>query len=120
MDGIMKQRSPITTHILDLARGQPAAGVPVELSRQEGEAWQAAGRGATNGDGRVESLLPADQQLKPGTYKLRFDTTAYFSSLKTESFYPEVTITFHVRQADEHYHVPLLISPFGYSTYRGS
>jgi len=116
----MKKRSPVTTHILDLARGKPAAGVPVVLSRQEGASWSELGRGQTDADGRIESLLSADNAPVAGMYCLRFDTAAYFTGIKVESFYPEVQITFQIRHTNEHYHVPLLISPFGYSTYRGS
>lgn len=115
-----KNRSPITTHILDVARGKPAAGVPIVLSQQYGSTWTDIGQGETDADGRVESLLSADRPAAPGIYRLKFDTTTYFNGMKTESFYPEIVVSFQIRKTDEHYHVPLLISPFGYSTYRGS
>ncbi|MFQ5724486.1 MAG: hydroxyisourate hydrolase [Terriglobia bacterium] len=113
--------SGITTHVLDTARGRPAQGVPVALEVEEaGGEWKAVGRGVTDGDGRVKQLLPEGSALSAGTYRLRFDTQAYFAAQKLESFYPQVTVVFTVRDASQHYHVPLLLSPFGYSTYRGS
>ncbi len=110
----------ISTHILDTTRGRPAAGVEVTLEREEGGAWVAVGRGATDGDGRVKALLPAGEAPVAGTYRIAFAVEAYFVGRGVEAFYPSVQITFRVRAADEHYHVPLLLNPFGYSTYRGS
>ena len=112
--------SPITTHILDTARGCPAAGVPVSLEQltPDGQ-WRSIGEGLTDSDGRNKSLMPAGA-LEVGTYRINFDTGAYYGSRSEGSFYPEVRICFSVEEADEHYHVPLLLSPFGYSTYRGS
>ena len=113
--------SAITTHILDVSRGRPARGVPVVLEIQAGgNGWQTIGRGETDADGRLRSLLPDDAQLKAGTYRLAFDTGAYFVAQQTEAFYPEVKIVFVVKDGAQHCHVPLLLSPFGYSTYRGS
>jgi 5-hydroxyisourate hydrolase len=112
--------SQITTHVLDVALGKPAAGVPVilEIERAGGE-WKEISRGATDWDGRLRHLLPPDS-LAEGTYRLTFDTNTYFASRKTVGLYPQVAIVFRVRDAKEHYHIPLLLSPFGYSTYRGS
>jgi 5-hydroxyisourate hydrolase len=111
--------SEITTHVLDTSLGRPAAGVPVTLETREGATgWKPLGRGATDTDGRLRNLAP--QPLPAGTYRLTFDTRAYFDSHQTASFYPEVAIVFEVRDAAAKYHVPLLISPYGYSTYRGS
>lgn len=112
--------SAITTHILDTARGKPASAVPVVLEFEEGDGWKELGRGRTDDDGRVRDLLPADFNLTAGSYRLTFDTSRYFSAQKVESFYPVVTIAFVVVDAAQHYHVPLLLSPYGYSTYRGS
>lgn len=113
--------SAITTHVLDTARGRPASGVPVILSiRAEGGEWKALGQGRTNADGRLADLLSPDVALQVGTYRLTFDTDSYFSSLDQKSFYPSITIVFQVGDAAQHYHVPLLLSPYGYSTYRGS
>lgn len=113
--------SAITTHVLDTARGRPAKGVPVVLEIKTSEGgWQTLGRGETDGDGRLRDLLPDGQKLSQGVYRLTFDTAAYFDSLGHAGFYPEAAITFFVADASQHYHVPLLLSPFGYSTYRGS
>lgn len=108
--------SAITTHVLDVALGRPAAGVPVVLERVAGAEITEIGRARTDEDGRVRSLGPAD--LPRGTYRLVFDTAAY--AHLAEPFFPQVTITFTVHDQARDYHVPLLLSPFGYSTYRGS
>jgi 5-hydroxyisourate hydrolase len=113
--------SAITTHILDVSTGRPAASVDVELERRDqGEQWTTVGRGATDADGRLRTLTAADVQLVPGTYRLVFHTRGYFDRAGTRSFYPFVSVVFEVAAGDAHYHVPLLLSPFGYSTYRGS
>lgn len=111
--------SPITTHVLDTSRGQPAAGVPVVLEIQAGGSWTELARGTTNADGRAPDLLPGGR-LERAVYRLRFDTAAYFQACGVAGFYPAVSVVFEVREAAEHHHVPLLLSPFGYSTYRGS
>jgi 5-hydroxyisourate hydrolase len=113
--------SGITTHILDTSRGRPASGVPVVLEFQSAEdGWELIGQGETDSDGRLKELLPSSHVLAEGIYRLTFDTKPYFASQSVESFYPEVIIIFSVRDATQHYHVPLLLNPFGYSTYRGS
>ena len=112
--------SAITTHILDLSRGRPAGGVAVILEVQVGEGWQVLSGGQTDADGRLKDLLPAHFNLAAGVYRLTFRTSDYFTAQGVESFYPEVTISFVVGDGAAHYHVPLLLSPFGYSTYRGS
>jgi 5-hydroxyisourate hydrolase len=106
--------SGITTHVLDTASGRPAEGVPVSLEREAESGWQLIGRSKTDPDGRVSDLLCSPPE--EGRYRLTFDTGAYFEA----GFYPEVSVTFAVEAGAEHYHVPLLLSPFGYSTYRGS
>ncbi|GAB3696214.1 hydroxyisourate hydrolase [Spirosoma flavus] len=110
--------SAITTHILDTTRGKPAEGVSVILYQHQRELLEIA-RGITNADGRIADLLPKNVVLPTGTYKLRFETGAYFNQLDIVTFYPFVEITFSVTTG-EHYHVPLLLNPFGYSTYRGT
>jgi 5-hydroxyisourate hydrolase len=111
----------ITTHVLDTARGRPAAGVGVTLERLiGGEQWEVAGKGRTDDDGRLRTLLAGTATAAPGVYRLTFDTAAYFSSHGLPVFYPHVTIAFTVAEGEAHYHVPLLLSPYGYSTYRGS
>ena len=112
--------SPITTHILDTARGCPAAGVAVVLERRtEADDWQRVARGVTNEDGRLSDLLSAGS-LEAATYRLTFETGPYMAKQGITTFYPHVPIVFEVVDAGQHYHVPLLLSPFGYSTYRGS
>jgi 5-hydroxyisourate hydrolase len=114
----MSVTSPITTHVLDTALGKPAAGVAVVLERQVGSEWSELGRGVTDADGRNRSLMTGD--LSAGVYRLTFATGAYFAALAVAGFFPEVSIVFRVDETRSHYHVPLLLSPFGYSTYRGS
>jgi len=109
--------SPITTHILDVASGKPAAGVAVILEHKTNSSgWHAIANGVTDVDGRIGTLLGADDTLTPGHYRLIFETSTYYP----ECFFPEVTISFVVKDVEQHYHVPLLLSPFGYTTYRGS
>ena len=110
----------ISTLVLDLAKGRPAEGIPVTLERRAGDGWREAGTGTTNQDGRVAALLPDRQDAQPGTYRLRFDVRSYFSAAGETSFYPVIEITFTTVAENPKYHVPLLLSPFGYSTYRGS
>ena len=104
----------ITTHVLDLAAGRPAAGVAVVLEQDSDAGWHVLARARTDGDGRVGDLGEAPA---PGRFRLRFDTAGY---LGDDAFFPEVTLQFAVERPEEHLHVPLLLSPFGYSTYRGS
>ena len=112
--------SQITTHVLDVSLGKPAVAVPVilEMEMADGE-WMEVSRGATDSDGRIKHLLDPGS-LSTGTYRLTFDTRAYFESRAAEGFYPLVTVVFEVRNPNEQYHIPLLLSPYGYSTYRGS
>ena len=112
--------SPITTHVLDTSKGRPAVGVTATLEHQSSTDWQQIGKGVTNADGRISDLLPKDSPLKAGIYRITFETGAYFSANNVSAFYPSVPIIFEIKQAGEHYHVPLLLNPFGYSTYRGS
>lgn len=112
--------SQVTTHILDTSLGKPAAGVHVrlEMPGKKGD-WVTIAEGTTNADGRIPHLLPDDNPLQTGVYRLMFEVAAYFNSSGRKHFYPFVDITFEVTDAS-HYHVPLLLNPFGYSTYRGS
>ena len=112
--------STISTHVLDTSLGRPAAGVAVTLERLDAKgAATLAGFGKTDEDGRLRDFPPAGQALATGDYRLRFDTAAYFGASGRESFYPTVTVEFRV-VGEAHYHVPLLLSPYVYSTYRGS
>jgi 5-hydroxyisourate hydrolase len=114
--------SRITTHVLDTSAGRPAEGVPVVLERAapEGDGWELVGRGTTGADGRQGDLAPDGRRLAGGTYRLRFDTGAYFTRSGRRAFFPEVSVVFAIDEGDEHQHVPLLLAPYGYSTYRGS
>jgi len=112
--------SEITTHVLDTSRGRPAGGVPIRLEIETGGSWEQIGKGATDADGRAKDLLAPGFTLRSGVYRLVFDTATYFAAQKIEGFYREVSIVFTIRDPTHHYHVPLLLSPFGYSTYRGS
>jgi 5-hydroxyisourate hydrolase len=111
--------SPLTTHVLDVSIGKPARGVAVILEMREGDGFRELARSATNADGRVVDLVEPGA-LRAGIHRLRFATGAYFEHEGRRCFYPEVAIVFEVTQPAEHHHVPLLLSPFGYSTYRGS
>jgi 5-hydroxyisourate hydrolase len=111
--------SAITTHVLDTSRGCPAPGVRVELHRRSGNEWKQIGEDRTDANGRCQNFV-GDGQLEAGTYRLLFHAGAYYEALHAETFYSEIPVIFVVRDANAHYHVPLLLSPYGYSTYRGS
>ena len=111
--------SQVTTHILDTAKGKPAASVRVVLYSGQADNWQEMATGITNPDGRIADLLPEGILLAGGVYKLKFFTRSYFDPAGTTTFYPFVEIIFEV-SSPAHYHIPLLISPYGYTTYRGS
>jgi 5-hydroxyisourate hydrolase len=108
----------VGTHVLDRVAGRPAAGVVVALERLDGALWAAVSTGTTDGDGRVAALAP--DGVAPGVHRLVFATGAWFAAVGRPSFYPEVTIVFTVAPGDAHLHVPLLLAPYAYSTYRGS
>jgi 5-hydroxyisourate hydrolase len=111
----------ISTHVLDTATGRPASGVGVVLERQgPGGELLPVSRARTDADGRVRELVPGAMDLEAGTYRLTFETGAYFEAAEVDGFYPRVSVLFTVRDATQHHHVPLLLSPYGYSTYRGS
>ena len=111
--------SQITTHILDTTKGKPAAGITIVLYKGENDQWEEIGRGKTNNDGRITDLLGKDVVLEKRIYKMRFETKDYFDREAIPTFYPYVEIIFDI-QSNEHYHIPLLLNPFGYTTYRGS
>jgi 5-hydroxyisourate hydrolase len=111
----------ISTHVLDIAQGRPAKDVAVRLEQRDAhDNWRLVASGHTDVDGRCPQLLSKNETLAPGVYCLRFDTETYFGARKLETLYPFVEITFHVRSAEENFHLPLLLSPHGYTTYRGS
>lgn len=119
----------ITTHILDTSTGRPAQNIAISLEyateyRAGGtSSWELVGQGHTDSDGRLKTLLHKDgvqQPLKTGIYRINFDVASYHAQQGVTGFYPEASIVFYVRDATQHYHVPLLVNPYGYSTYRGS
>jgi 5-hydroxyisourate hydrolase len=111
----------ISTHVLDVALGKPAKEMPVRLDRREGTGtWARLNSSRTDGDGRCGQLLPENETLRPGLYRLAFDTASYHLSQNVEGLYPVVEITFQVRESETDFHIPLLVSPHGYTTYRGS
>jgi len=112
--------SQITTHVLDTAIGKPAMGIDLTLSHFVNDKWDLLGGGTTDSDGRVSDLLPDEVVLEAGRYKVLFVTEGYFNKQKVNAFYPYAEIVFDITGNGEHYHIPLLLSPFGYSTYRGS
>ncbi|WP_127792720.1 hydroxyisourate hydrolase [Agromyces sp. LHK192] len=111
-------RSHITTHVLDATKGLPAAGIGVELSQRDGDDWTRLAQGVTDADGRITDLGP--ESVPAGEYRLRFETGAWFQAQDVAAFHPEIQLAFVVDDEARHYHVPILLSPFAYSTYRGS
>ncbi|HEX3825604.1 MAG TPA: hydroxyisourate hydrolase [Mycobacteriales bacterium] len=106
----------LSTHVLDCVSGGPAVGVAVTVERRIDEEWQQLGSGATDADGRIGALV----ELSAGTHRMTFDSGGYFHARDVETFYPQVVVVFDVTDPKQHHHVPLLLSPFSYSTYRGS
>ncbi len=111
--------SQITTHVLDTSAGKPAGGISVSLEHHSSGIWKQLGNGITDNDGRIKNLLPLEKKIPKGVYRLVFDTRTYFKTNDVKGLYPAVTIEFEITD-DSHYHVPLLLNPYGYSTYRGS
>ena len=111
----------VSTHVLDTAQGKPAKGVAVRLERRESAGnWVVLGSARTDGDGRCDQLLPDNDTLRAGLYRLSFDAASYHAAQNVEGLYPLVEITFQVREGESKFHIPLLLSPYGYSTYKGS
>jgi 5-hydroxyisourate hydrolase len=110
----------ISTHILDTALGRPAAGVPLALAFMTNGVWSLINNATSDPDGRCKHLLPPDQPLHPGTYRIHFETAAYYKQHHLEGLYPYVEIVFTVSDGEQHYHIPLLLTANGYTTYRGS
>jgi 5-hydroxyisourate hydrolase len=113
--------SAITTHVLDTAQGKPAAAILVILERRTHSAgWQKVGEGLTDIDGRITDLLPTTDLMVSGHYRLTFEVGPYFMLQDIDCFFPKISVDFTIKDAHQHHHVPLLLSPFGYTTYRGS
>jgi len=110
----------VSTHILDLAIGRPAGNVPVRLEKEEAAGWRMLASQRTDSDGRCSQLLPDGEDLSAGAYRVSFDIKSYCAAQKAEAFYPLVEVTFYVRRGETQFHLPLLLSPNGYTTYRGS
>ena len=112
--------NPISVHVLNLQDGLPSAGVTVTLEKQQGADWKLLQSAVTNQKGRIPALYPADKALEKGVYRVTFQTGEWFKQHKIETFFPEIPVIFMVDGSVPHYHIPLLLSPFGYSTYRGN
>jgi len=112
--------SGITTHVLDAVIGKPAAAIRVRLEMHDGKTWSLIKESATDADGRCKNLLPESQSLHPGTYRIHFDTALYYEENRLTGLYPWVEIVFTVTEGQPHYHIPLLLTANGYTTYRGS
>jgi len=110
----------ISTHILDTSLGRPAAQVPITLAFLTNDTWSTINHAVTDSDGRCKSLLPDTQALEPGTYRIRFETSAYYKQNNLKGLYPYVEVAFTVSEGEQHYHIPLLLTANGYTTYRGS
>ena len=117
----MADSQRISIHVLDQSQGRPAEGIPVTLEiRGLAGLWKELGQGRSDAEGRSSDLYPAALRMQAGTYRLTFDVSGYFRARNVASFFPEVVVVFTVQDVAQTYHIPLLLSPFGYSTYRGS
>lgn len=112
--------NPLSVHVLNLETGLPSPGITVTLEQHVGSDWKLLSQGVTNEQGRIGELFPARQPLTAGEYRVVFKTGEYFKQTGRETFFPEIPVIFQARQTDQHYHIPLLLSPYGFSTYRGS
>ncbi|AOZ13193.1 MULTISPECIES: hydroxyisourate hydrolase [Pseudomonas] len=112
--------NPLSVHVLNLENGLPSPGVNVTLEQHVGENWQPLAQGVTNEQGRISELFPAKKALETGEYRVVFKTGDYFKKAGRDTFFPEIPVIFDVKNVDQHYHIPLLLSPYGFSTYRGS
>ena len=110
----------ISTHILDTALGRPAGGVPITLAFMTNGVWSLINNAVTDADGRCKHLLPPTQPLRPGMYRVHFETAAYYKQQNIDGLYPYIEIVFTVSDGEQHYHIPLLLTANGYTTYRGS
>lgn len=113
-------KNPVSVHVLNLQTGVPTAGIEVELEQQQKGQWIKLASGTTDQNGRIAALFPAEKQLTQGDYKVVFKTGDYFKKVKQPTFFPEIPVMFHVEESGEHLHIPLLLSQYGYSTYRGN
>jgi 5-hydroxyisourate hydrolase len=112
--------NPLSVHILDLQSGQPSAGVGVTLEQRDGPQWRTLGSAVTDAQGRVRALYPAGKALERGAYRIVFNTGEHYARLRQPTFFDQIPVEFRVGDTSQHYHIPLLLSPYGYSTYRGN
>lgn len=112
--------NPLSVHVLNLENGVPSAGIQVTLEQHSGNQWQALGQGVTNEQGRIAALFPEQRSFAPGEYRVVFKTGDYYRKVGHDTFFPEIPVIFEVKDTGQHYHIPLLLSPYGFSTYRGS
>ncbi|ALE90178.1 hydroxyisourate hydrolase [Pseudomonas versuta] len=112
--------NPLSVHVLNLENGLPSPGVNVTLEKYVGQNWQPLAQGVTNEQGRIGELFPDKQAMEAGQYRVVFKTGDYFKKAGRDTFFPEIPVIFEVKNVDQHYHIPLLLSPYGFSTYRGS
>ena len=117
---VLAAGNPLSVHVLNLENGLPSPGVNVTLEKHVGKEWQSLSQGVTNEQGRIGELFPAKQTLEAGEYRVVFKTGEYFKKAGRDTFFPEIPVIFEVKNVDQHYHIPLLLSPYGFSTYRGS
>ncbi|MGB9098617.1 hydroxyisourate hydrolase [Erwinia sp.] len=113
-------KNPVSVHVLNLQTGVPTAGIVVDLEQQQKAGWVKLASGTTDQNGRIVALFPADKDLTPGDYKVIFKTGDYYKTAKQDTFFPEIPVSFSVKESGEHLHIPLLLSQYGYSTYRGN
>lgn len=112
--------NPLSVHILDLQTSQPTAGVGVDLEQRTASGWRPMASGVTDHNGRIRALFPEGQSLVSGEYRVVFRTGEHYARVRQSTFFPEIPVPFKVESAAQHYHIPLLLSPYGYSTYRGN
>lgn len=113
-------KNPVSVHVLNLKTGVPSEGVTVVLDKKEGNKWVKLNSAVTRHDGRINALYPDGQEIQPGDYRVTFETGKYYAAHNEDTFFPEIPVIIHVPVIGEHYHIPLLLSQYGYSTYRGS
>lgn len=115
-----EMKNPLSVHVLNLQTGVPTSGVTVELEQQQPKGWVKLASGVTDKNGRIPALYPEGKTMDAGDYKVVFKTGEYYQQQKQPTFFPEIPVIFHVENSGSHYHIPLLLSQYGYSTYRGN
>jgi len=113
-------KNPLSVHVLNLQTGVPTAGITVELDQQQNDKWTKLATGVTDNNGRISALYPADKPVVSGSYRVVFKTGDYYARTGEKTFFPQIPVEFTLEKSGDHYHIPLLLSPFGYSTYRGN